>query len=305
MIRPDTLAFLKHIRHCIEYGLARVLLFIFDFLPIGFTRWIAKGAATLWWWVDGRRRKVAVENILRSGVETNPAKARSIAKQSIQTFSILVLESLKSSRILEDDTWRDHITLNIAPDVMEVLEDANQGLILAAGHFGNWEIAAHLISQFKPVAGITRPMNNPLMEKLIKKRKGRYRFRPIPKRESNPGRLIEVLDDKEILALLFDQHAGKQGMLVDFFGHPASTHKTIAMMHLVTRTPVCYAHCLRTGPMQFEIKTSSLIQQDRTGNKREDVLAILNRLNQELETSIRLAPEQYLWAHRRWRDEEN
>ena len=32
MIRPNTLAFLKHIRHCIEYGLARVLLFFFDYL---------------------------------------------------------------------------------------------------------------------------------------------------------------------------------------------------------------------------------------------------------------------------------
>lgn len=297
------MAFLKHIRHCIEFGLARVLLFFFDYLPISFTRGLARGAATLWWWVDARRRKVAVQNILRSGVETDPAKARKIAKTSIQTFSILVLESLKSSNILEDDTWRDFITLKIEPDVMEVLKNPDQGLILAAGHFGNWEIAAHLISQFKPVAGITRPMNNPLMEKLIKSRKGRYRFRPIPKRESNPGRLIEVLDDKEILALLFDQHAGKQGVMVDFFGHPASTHKTIAMMHLVTKTPVVYAHCIRTGPMQFEIKTSTLIQQALSGNKQEDVMAILNRLNKELENSIRQAPEQYLWAHRRWRDE--
>ena len=281
-----------------------MLLLFFDYLPIRFTRSIARGAALLWWWVDVRRQKVAVDNILRSGIETDPAKARIIARKSIQTFSILVLESLKSSHILEDDTWRNFITLDIAPDVREVLEDPEQGLILAAGHFGNWEIAAHLISQFKPVAGITRPMNNPLMEKEIKRRKGRYRFRPIPKRESNPGRLIEVLDDKEILALLFDQHAGKQGVMVDFFGHPASTHKTIAMMHLVTRTPVCYAHCIRTGPMKFEIRTSSLIKQERTGNKKEDVLSILNRLNQELESSIRLAPEQYLWAHRRWRDEE-
>ena len=293
---------LKQIRHGIEFGLAWVLLLVFDYLPLGISRSIAKGAATLWWWVDIRRRKVAVSNILRTGIERDPRQARKIAKRSIQTFSILVLESLKSSRILEDDSWRDHIRFDVAPDVLEVLEDPKQSLILAGGHFGNWEIAAHLISQFKPVAGIARPMNNPLMEKLIKKRKGRYRFRPIPKHESNPSRLIEVLNHKEILALLFDQHAGKLGVPVDFFGHPASTHKTIAILHLVTRAPVCYAHCLRRGPMHFEIKTSGLIKQEKTGDKEADTLAILNRLNRELEASIRIAPEQYLWAHRRWRD---
>jgi len=295
-------SFGKKIRHTIEYGLARVLLLLFDHLPYSITRSLARGAANLWWWVDIRRQKVAVKNILRSGVETDPKRARAIAKKSIQTFSILVLESLKSSTILEDDTWKDHVTLKIPPDVMQALQDPDKGLILAAGHLGNWEIAAHLVSQFKPVAGITRPMNNPLIEQLIQSRKGRYRFRPIPKRESKPSRLIEVLDNKEILALLFDQHAGEQGVMIDFFGHPASTHKTIAMMHLVTRTPICYAECLSTGPMRFEISTSPLIQQAPTGNKNEDVHSILLQLNQHLETSIRKAPEQYLWAHRRWRD---
>ena len=127
------MAFLKHIRHCIEYGLARVLLFFFDYLPFGITRGLAKGAAVLWWWVDRRRQKVSVANILRAGIVSEESEARVIAKTSIKTFSILVLESLKSSRILEDDTWREHITLNIAPDVQAVLEDPEQGLILAAG----------------------------------------------------------------------------------------------------------------------------------------------------------------------------
>jgi Kdo2-lipid IVA lauroyltransferase/acyltransferase len=111
-----------------------------------------------------------------------------------------------------------------------------------------------------------------------------------------------VLNDKQILALLFDQHAHTYSETIDFFGHPAATHKTIALLHLVTRAPVCYAECIRTGPMQFEITASKLINHAPTGNKKEDVRHILVLLNQLLEQSIRKAPEQYLWAHRRWRD---
>ena len=293
---------MKALRHCIEYGLARTLLFFFDHLPYRLTCSLSRGAANLWYWVDFRRRKVARENILRSGVVTDPKRAKNIARRSIQFFSLMVLDSLRSGKLLDSNEWKDHIKLEISPDVMDVIQDPNQALLLAAGHFGNWEIAAHLLSQFKPVAGITREMNNPLIERLVKKRKGRYRFHTIPKRDGNAGRLIQALDDKNILALLFDQHAGEPGIRVDFFGHPASTHKTIAMLHLVTRTPLCYAYCIRTGPLQFTVGTSPLIQQKRSGNKEEDIHSILSQLNRHLEETIRVDPVQYLWAHRRWRD---
>jgi len=116
------------------------------------------------------------------------------------------------------------------------------------------------------------------------------------------GRFLEVLENKEFLALLFDQHAGEYGMMIDFFGHPASTFKTPPMLHLVTRTPLCFASCRRIGPMKFKICTSNLINQPRSGNKNEDLKAILGSLNRDLEAAIRKDPTQYLWGHRRWRD---
>ena len=121
---------------------------------------------------------------------------------------------------------------------------------------------------------------------------------------SNPARFASILRDGEVLALLGDQFAGPRGVMIDFFGHPASTHSTAAMLHLVTRAPMCFAWCRRTGPMKFEIGTTGLIRHERSGDRKRDVREILERLNHELERVIREAPEQYLWAHRRWRDEE-
>lgn len=265
---------------------------------------VGVGVGTLWWWVDRRRKAVAIGNILKSGVETDPVKAKAIAKEAAQNMAILVVESLRSTDILDGDNIYDHIKVDIHPEVMAVLENPDEGLIVASGHFGNWEIAGHYVSRFKPVAGITREMNNPMVEKLVKQRKSRYRFRPIPKHDGNTGRFLEVLDDKEILALLFDQHAGTYGLMVPFFGHPAATFKTAAMLHLVTRTPLCFASCKRVGPMQFEIKTSGLIKVKRSGNKENDLREILTSLNTDLENVIREDPSQYLWGHRRWREGE-
>jgi lauroyl/myristoyl acyltransferase len=38
-----------------------------------------------------------------------------------------------------------------------------------------------------------------------------------------------------------------------------------------------------------------------TGDKEADIRASLEMINRQLEDVIRRYPEQYLWAHRRWR----
>ena len=173
---------------------------------------------------------------------------------------------------------------------------------MASGHLGNWELAAQFLSRYKPVSGITRPMNNPLIEAVITRRKPRYRFRPISKYSKDPGRFVQVLGDGGILALLMDQHPTVGGVPVDFFGHSAPTYTTAAMLHLVTRTPLCFGVCERTGPGRFVLRTSPVIQVSPSGKKKQDVLQILQTLNAHLEEAIRRSPEQYLWGHRRWRD---
>ena len=145
-------------------------------------------------------------------------------------------------------------------------------------------------------------MNNPRVEALVGSRKPRYRFHPIPKYAADPRRFLAVLESREILALLTDQHAHSGGMAVDFFGHPAATYTTAAMLHLVTRTPLCFAACRRVAPQRFELTASPLIEQRPSGDKKRDVHAILATLNEHLEAAIRKAPDQYLWGHRRWRD---
>ncbi len=288
-------------RHFVEYHMLRLTLAAIDRLsPAGAAR-LAGGLANTWWLVDWRRRRVARDNILRCGIETDPGRALALGRRSAKHMALVAIESLKSSEILEGGRWRENVKLEIAPDVQAVLEDPGQGLIMASGHFGNWEIAAQLLSRYKRVAGITRAMNNPRVEELVQRRKPRYDFHPIPKFGADPYRLLAVLEAKEILALLTDQHVRSGGVEVDFFGHPASTYTTAAMLHLVSRAPLCFAACRRLAPMRFELTTSPLIRHPPSGDKKADVYAILATLNGYLEAAIRQAPEQYVWGHRRWR----
>jgi len=94
-------------------------------------------------------------------------------------------------------------------------------------------------------------------------------------------------------------------MMVDFFGVPASTHTSPALLHLVTRAPLSFGYCLRTGRMAYKMVALAPIRHEPTGNKEKDVRAVLQTIHRCLEDAIRAHPEQYLWAHRRWRKVRN
>jgi KDO2-lipid IV(A) lauroyltransferase len=252
--------------------------------------------------LDSRRRKVAQQNILRSGITSDPAEAARIARKSFHHFGRVILESLKSAQILDGDNWAEHVEMNIPPEMRAHMEQTQQGIILATGHFGSWEMAAQFLSHSKPVAGITKRANNPYVDRLMQKRKPRGRFRLIPKYDpTNTNRFLEVLKNGEVLAFMIDQHARARGMMIDFFGRPASTHTAVALLHLVTKFPLYFGYCRRKDDSSYEVHAVGPLTHKPTGNKSEDIKAVLESLNRELEKAIRSDPTQYLWAHRRWR----
>lgn len=283
--------------HFLEYWAARLALLGVDLLPpAAASRWAA-ALGSLWWTADRPRRRVAISNILRAGVAGDRRQARAIGRGAARHMGMVLVESMKSSLVLDDP---ERLRVDIPDDVAAVLEDPDRGLIVVSGHLGNWEIAGQWLSRYKPVAGISRPMNNPRVQELALSRRQRRGFRMIPKYDADPGRFLKLLGDGEILALLIDQHA-RRGIDAPFFGHPAKTHTTAAMLHLVARTPLTFLVCRRTAPMTFELSLSPLIAQPRSGDRNADVQAIVRTLNARLEEAIRRDPDQYLWGHRRWR----
>jgi len=277
-------------------------LALFDALSPAAGARLAAALGSLAYAADTRRRNTACENIRRSGIARDEAEVRRIAKASFRHFAGVIADSLNTDRLFAAGNWQDHVRMEIDPACMRILQDPGKGVILASGHLGNWEIAAQFLSTIKPVVGITRRMNNPYTDALMQKRKPRHRFRLTPKHDADTGRFLAALKAGEALALLVDQHApGSHGMMIDFFGTPASTHTSPALLHLITKTPLCFGYCIKTGPDRFLFKAPPPIEIPRTGKREPDVRTILEALTGALEDAIRQYPDQYLWAHRRWR----
>ena len=295
------MSLLTAIRHRIEYGAARLFLALVDRLPARAAPAFAAVLGNLAYAFAAGRRRTALENIRLAGVAATPAEVRRIARASFVHFALLTIESLQAARLLTPATHDNHIAFDAPPATRDLLGDPARGFLAASGHLGNWEVMARAISFDKPVVAVAQPAKNPLVDRLMARRSADARYRTIPKREAGGTRLLRPLREGAILAIMIDQYALKKPVLVDFFGRPACSHRSIAALHLATRRPIVFFACRRIGPMRFAVTLSEPLVFEPTGDKNRDLHAILKNLNERLERAIREAPEQYLWSHRRWR----
>jgi len=297
----------RRLRFLTEYALARVFIAALELLPARVARGAARGMADLIFLVHRPRRRIALENVRASGVAADEREARRIARGSFRHLALLVLESLRagvgrgSGGEAGAAAGAARVEWDVPESVEALLEDERRGLILASGHLGSWEAAAQILSLRKPVMGITSPMNNPYVERLIRERKPRGRFTLMSKHALDTGRFFACLKRGDILALMIDKRALERGMEVEFFGRPAATYTSIALLHLTTRVPIVFGWCERVGPGRFRFHADEPLRHARSGDKERDVRAILEALNRKLERAIRRRPDQYMWGHRRWR----
>jgi KDO2-lipid IV(A) lauroyltransferase len=181
-----------------------------------------------------------------------------------------------------------------------------KGLILLTGHFGNWEVSTVAgISQFPQFKGlfhfVRRPLKPELLNQLVTRRFRRAGFGTIAKRGSLDT-ILDLLAGGAVVVYVFDQHAGgKEGVVVDFFGHPAATFKSPALIAMASGAPVIPATSWRepdgTHVLRFE-DPIPLVECEDTG---EAIRQNTRAFNAALERLLLRHPEQWIWMHKRWK----
>jgi KDO2-lipid IV(A) lauroyltransferase len=286
----------------VEYIPLRIAIGIVDILPIKVSLALSKGVGVLAWWALPNRRKLAINNILLAGVTDDKKEARRIARKSIVSFSMLTIESLAASKLITPDTFDKYIDVSeVSPEVEKTLKNPDTGVILCSAHLGNWEISGHAISFWKRLIAVARTLDNPYAQRLLEKRNPRRNIEIVAKHSADRGALLRPLRNGMLLGLISDQHANSHRVVADFMGVPAWTLTSTARLHLATRCLIVCGVAVRTGVMKFKIITTGPFVFEPTDDKEADILKITQAMNKELEKFIRQYPEQYLWAHKRWR----
>ena len=114
--------------------------------------------------------------------------------------------------------------------------------------------------------------------------------------------VLRALGRGAMVGILLDQNAARrEGVFVPFFGRPASTSKSIAVLALRTGTPIVPAFIRREDAGTHRVVVGPPLPLSPSGDVEAAIVALTARCTEAIEAAIRTTPEQWLWMHDRWR----
>jgi KDO2-lipid IV(A) lauroyltransferase len=179
-----------------------------------------------------------------------------------------------------------------------------KGVFFLTGHFGCWEIngIVHAL-HFSPIGVLARPLDNPHLNALLE-RVRQCTGNQVIYRRGGIRRTLRTLEAGGGVAMLIDQHMhGADTVTVDFFNRPAVTTTALASLALKTGAPVIPVFTVALGGGRYRVIYEHAVQAPPQGSP-EALREFTQRCTDVLEMYVRRYPTQWLWMHRRWRDQD-
>jgi KDO2-lipid IV(A) lauroyltransferase len=182
----------------------------------------------------------------------------------------------------------------------EYFDDAlrqGRGVLFATAHLGNWELSAFAHALLTgPMNVVVRPLDNPLIDRMVERRRALTGNHPIGKKDFARS-ILKALAANQAVGILIDQNASlDSGAFVDFFGVPACAGTGFAKFAAHSGAVVIPGFALWNEQERRYI-LRFYPPMDMSGDPLRDTQA----LQSKLESVIRDYPDQWLWIHRRWK----
>ena len=179
---------------------------------------------------------------------------------------------------------------------LDAARDAGQPVVLVTAHLGNYDAARVVLRERGcQIAGIYMPMRNRAFNTRYVAAMAHIAEPVFPRNRSGLVGLVKHLRKGGMIGLVAD-HYMAHGALIDFMGHPARTSTAsaeMALKHEALLVPV-YGIRAKDG-ISFRIRVEAPIPHT-------DPLTMTRALNTSLEAVLRDHMDQWMWSHRRWKN---
>jgi KDO2-lipid IV(A) lauroyltransferase len=248
------------------------------------------------------RQKTSLENLTATYPDHDAKQHHAMIREMWYHLIMMACEVVLVPRKVHPSNWRKYVSIPDKKLMTSNLIDYRP-LVAVSGHFGNFEMAGYVTGLLGMSSyTVARELDNKLLNSFVnrfREANGQYL---LPK-EGSAQRVGEILEEGKILTILGDQHAGTKGCWIDFLGRPAACHKAVALFTLNGRAPMMVSYCRHLDePMKFEIGCTGVVDPLDMPDELQDVKALTQWYNDRMGDAIALAPAQYWWLHRRWRD---
>jgi KDO2-lipid IV(A) lauroyltransferase len=289
-------------RDFLEFALFRLGTGVLALLPARSREALGRSLARVYARFSASRRRILFENLAAAFPEKDPAEIARIGRASAEWIGAAFVDFLEVSSLSEDDV-RSRVRIEGEENLRQA-RARGRGVFLLSAHIGGWELGAIRAGLLgEPIAPVVRPLDNPLLESELARRRTRFGNRLIAKRDAARD-VLRALSRGETVAILVDQNVlAREAVFVPFFGRPAATTPALALFQLKTDAAVVPVFTWPEGGGRYRLEFEAPIfaEEFRGLERAEAVRAATARYMEVTEAAVRKAPEAWLWMHNRWR----
>jgi Kdo2-lipid IVA lauroyltransferase/acyltransferase len=273
------------------------ILIPISYLPYPVLYFISDGLYLVIYKLVGYRKKVVLQNISHSFPQKTKEEHIQIVIGFYKHLCDLVVESIKVFTISESQVQERFKFIN--PEYINRFFDQGQSVILAGGHYNNWELFAVAIDdaiRHKAVA-LYKPLSNAFFDEKMRSSRGKYGLQMI----STKAAREEFVKNEVLRVIIFgiDQFPGRSTNCYWSTFLNQDTAMIFGMEKYAKEYdyPVVYGRINKVKRGYYTFEFTDALENPKATCYGE----ITEKINSLLEKDIVAKPEYWLWSHKRWK----
>ena len=266
---------------------------ILSFFPLKVRYSFFENLGLLGYYLIKKRRVLTIDNIKRAFPEKTDKEVIRIAKESYKTMGKMVMTSI----YLEDITANGHTVIENEELILKACEDNEKAVIIVSLHLGGFE-AGSIMRSIRKFYAVFRKQKNRKLNDLMTEWREKGGLHSIPLRDSEA--LNSALKNKTLIALASDHHA--DDVEIEFFGRKTTAVSGPVLLGLKHKIPLVLSYAIFEGNT-VKVINKKILEIEKKENLKATVKYNMQKIFYEFEEIIKEYPEQYMWQHKRWRDE--
>jgi heptosyltransferase-2 len=284
------------LQYCV-YLFYRTGVSLLGLLPLPVLFGLGQFAGAVAWLILPQYRALALRNVrIAFASEIPEREMRRIVRRHLQRLGANLLCSIKFTQMPIEK-----ILERVRVENFEQITNcsrAKKPVVILLSHTGPWELCTRLFPHFvrdQRKSTIYQRLRNRYIDAHVRGARGGFGVEMLDRKEGF-AKALGVLRSGGIVGILSDQHAGDSGLWTPFFGRLASTTSLPALLARRTGAIIIAFAVNSEGFARWRAVAEAPIEAES-----DSVESLTARGNSIIERQVRRAPEDWLWAHDRWK----
>ncbi len=294
--------FEKSSSYFMQYAGLKTVCFLFRLMPYRMACAVGRFSTALAARLAPKRFKRNLNDIAKVFPDKSPTEVREIALNSWKNMGQILAEFVKLSSF-SPEKFKKYVQIRGAEKLYHVQKNKIGGII-HIGHFTNWEafgLAASVWGFDKAV--LAQRVDNPYVEKETNRLRnifGGVTFHS--NHDANPFfSCVRWIKRGKLIGILTDQNVVGSEIFMNFLGRPAAVSPITALLSIRLQVPVFPVVVTReNGQLICTVQDPVLPPKEYS---QDNIRLMVRELTNIYESWILNNPENWLWAHNRWKRE--